>query len=610
MKWINPFKRKTHAGVPAQSKSPGEASSKKTQISQEAEIDQRLSDAKQLHREGNINEAEAVYLDILNSHPNHADARHMIAIVCLERGQLSAAEQHFRQAIALDDQQAVYYSNLGNALGEQNRTDEALTCFRQALKLNPEHLGALSNSATALLSLGRASEAKPLCSRILALHPQNIDARLNLAAAYMEERDTHEAIAILREGLAIQPDNESLLFQLASALELANQIDEASLVIQQAESLQPGVARITLLSGLIARRQGKFSVAEKRLQLAITQGLSEPEQTEAFNQLGLTLDAINKPGEAFAAFEKSNQTMRCIAGVQGADGSTYLRAVNSLNEYFTKEKTASLGQAFSTNDDYRPVFFVGFPRSGTTLMEQVLKAHPKLITTEERSPLSAVIRELYKYPGGYPHGLDNLTANDVSRLRQCFRDFCRETLNDPKDKQIVDKLPLNIVHLGLAKLLFPEAKIVVALRDPRDVCLSCFMQKFRINDAMANFLDLGTTGLTYEVVMRLWLHYRTSMDGSWIEYRYEDLVDNFDETVSRVLDFIGVGWDDTISSYRQAAQKRVISTPSYRDVTAPINNRAVARWRRYEKELSPILPRLEPFIEIFGYEKQPQPRSD
>jgi hypothetical protein len=127
------------------------------------------------------------------------------------------------------------------------------------------------------------------------------------------------------------------------------------------------------------------------------------------------------------------------------------------------------------------------------------------------------------------------------------------------------------------------------------------MQKFQVSPAMANFLDLDTTGLAYESVMANWLHYHTLLEGSWMEYRYEDLVEDFDDTVSRALDFIGVGWHEDIAAYRHAAKERVITTPSYRDVTAPVYNRAVARWRRYENELAPILALLEPFVEKFGY---------
>jgi len=605
MSWKDLFRRKKTLEQPVandECDSSTVPDSKPIENDQSAENDERLLAAKEQHKEGRIAEAEAVYLDILESDPQHADAHHMMGIVCLDRGQLAEAEQYFRQAITIDDEQAVYYSNLGNVFGMQNRPEEAYEYFQQALSLNPEHLGALSNAATALLSMGRAIEAKPLCLQILEIVPDDIDARVNLAAAHIEEHDIHAAIAILREGLEIQPQNVGILVQLASALEFANQLDEASEAIEQAEALQSGVGRITLLSGLISRRQGNFDVAEQRLRQAIDQGLSEREHVEACNQLGLSLDAVGKSEEAFAAFERSNQTMRRVVGEHNADGPAFLSTVAAVKDLFSAERVAALGEAFEIGDDNQPVFFVGFPRSGTTLMEQVLKAHPKLITTEEHSPLVAVIREISDSTGEYRQAIDNLTAGDLTRLRQVFRDFCRDTLGELHEKQVVDKLPLNIVHLGLAKLLFPQAKIVVALRDPRDACLSCFMQKFEINDAMANFLDLRTTGLAYEAVMGLWLHYRTHLDESWLEYRYENLVEDFDGTVSQVLDFIGVGWHEDIAGYRRAASRRGISTPSYRDVTAPVHNRAVARWRRYERELTPILPLLEPFIESFGYE--------
>jgi len=569
--------------------------------SQKIENEKRLIAAKQMHREGNVEAAESVYLDIIKSDPLHADTQHMLGIVCLDRGRLQDAEQYFRDAIARDDKQANFHSNLGIALTTQNRTEEAYECFQQALNLNPRHLAALSNAATALLSMGRIEEAKPLCSRILAINPDDTNARQNMAAALMAEGDTHAAIASLREGLQIDADNFGLLVQLASALELINQLDEASTIIEQAESVQPGNARVSLIGGLIARRQGNDEVAQQRLRSAIAQGLDVKEEIEALNQLGLALDAMGN-AEAFTAFERSNKGMIQFVGEQNLNGAAFLQEVASLKGFFTEEKFAALGKRFVIDDDFEPVFFVGFPRSGTTLMEQVLKAHPKLITTDERSPLYAVSREIRRSPKGYPGGLDQLDDNDIKRLRQYFHDFCRDNIGDLGDKQLVDKSPMNIVNLTLAKLLFPRAKIIVALRDPRDVCLSCFMQKFQPNYAMANFLDIKTTGLAYEAVMGLWLHYRSVLAGSWMEYRYESLVENFGDTISQVVEFIGVGWHEDINSYRQAAKQRVITTPSYRDVTATVDNRAVERWRRYEQHLAPILPLLDPFIETFGYE--------
>ena len=606
MSWKNLFRRnkaETQEVAEDENQAPVEAETGQAQKIQAAENNERILAAKQQHREGRIAEAEAVYLDVLKSDPENAEARHLVGVVCLQRGQLAEAEQHLRQAIELDNGQAPYYSNLGNVLGAQNRTEEAYQCFKQALNLDPQNLTALSNVTTALLSMGRASEAKPYCLRILEMVPDDTNARLNLAAVLIEERETHEAIAVLRDALEIKPGDVDLLIQLASALELVNQLDEAFEVIEQVEEINPGIARVSMLAGMISRRQGKFDIAEKHLKAAIERGLSDEEEIEAFNQLGLTFDAMGNGKEAFSAFEQSNSAMAKYVGGQMADGSGYLSEVAAIKDFFTDETSRALAEKLETDDDFRPVFFVGFPRSGTTLLEQVLKAHPGLVTTDERSPLSAVIREIRGLPGGYPHGLNRLDSNDLIRLRQSFREFCWDNIDDLQGKQLVDKLPLNIVHLGVAKLLFPKARILVALRDPRDACLSCFMQKFEINHAMANFLELKTTGLAYEAVMNLWLHYRTGFDGSWLEYHYEDLVENFDDTVTRILDFIGVGWHEDINDYRQAAKQRVITTPSYRDVTAPVNDSALARWRRYEQELTPILPTLEPFVDVFGYDK-------
>ncbi len=604
MSWKDLFRRKKapqQLATATEAQPPVKADSEPIEEELKPGSDERILAAKQWHREGKIAEAEAVYLDILKNDPEHAQARHMAGVICLQRRQAPEAEKYFRQAISLDNTQASFHSNLGNALSAQNRIEEAYNSFKKAVELNPQNVATLSNAATALLSMRRASEAKPLYLQMLAIEPDSINARRGLAAAHIEERDIHSAIAVLREGLEIQPHDFGLLIQLASALELVNQLDEASAIISQIESVQPGVARVSMLAGLIARRRGEFDVAEKRLKAALAQGLPADEKIEALSQLGLALDAMGKAGEAFVSFESSNKGLARFVGEQKANGTAFLQEVTAIKHYFTQEKFAALANTFATDDNFQPVFFVGFPRSGTTLMEQVMKAHPGLVTTEERSPLYAVIREINS-SGQYPQGLEHLAEEDLARLRQYFREFCRANIGDLDGKQVVDKLPLNIVNMALAKLLFPQAKIIVALRDPRDACLSCFMQKFDLNDAMANFLDLKTTGLAYEAVMDLWLHYRTILDGSWLEYRYESLVENFDDTVSQVLDFIGVGWHDEIRNYRQEAKQRAISTPSYQDVTAKIDSHAIARWRKYEQNLEPILPSLQPYVEAFDYE--------
>jgi len=153
----------------------------------------------------------------------------------------------------------------------------------------------------------------------------------------------------------------------------------------------------------------------------------------------------------------------------------------------------------------------------------------------------------------------------------------RALLGTLEGRLLIDKLPLNLIDLVCAERLLPEARVIVALRDPRDVCLSCFMQFFKLNDPMANFLDLGKTTETDAAVMDLWLRYREALALPWIESRYEDLIADFDHTVRRVLDFIGLPWHDDMARYREEAQTRGITTPSYRHVTGKLSNRAIDR---------------------------------
>lgn len=566
-----------------------------------AEVKARIEQAKHIHRGGNIAEAESVYKEIIKSHPNFADAHHMFAVVCLQKGDLVKAEQIFKQAIALDENQADFYSNLGNVLAAQNKTEQAFESFNKAILIDPTNITAMGNAVTALLEMHRVFEAKELCMKLLSIEPNDITSLMNLASIQLDEREPFAAIDTLRKALQVQPENADLLIQLASNLELVNELDDANEVICKALSINPQIAKSCLIYGVISRRKNNLSIAEQQLNLALKQGLSAKEQLEALNQLGLCLDKQQKPKDAFLAFSKSNQLMKEVTDNPSINGQLFLDNVYALSDYFNQQKVNELEHKFAAEIDFSPVFFVGFPRSGTTLMEQILKAHPQIVTTDEMSPLAEIINEIRAIKGGYPAGLNHLTVNEINAFRQRYINRCEELFNGITDAQVVDKLPLNIVHLGLAKILFPKAKFIVALRDPRDACLSCFMQKFELNNAMSNFLDLNDTGLTYQAVMNLWLQYRAIFDGSWVEYKYEDLVAEFEPTVTSVLEFMDVAWVDELNHYRDKIKSRSVSTPSYRDVTSKINNSALERWKGYEQELSPILPMLAPFIDHFGY---------
>jgi hypothetical protein len=167
---------------------------------------------------------------------------------------------------------------------------------------------------------------------------------------------------------------------------------------------------------------------------------------------------------------------------------------------------------------------------------------------------------------------------------------------------VIDKVPLNIINIGFINLVFPDSKIIVALRDPRDSCLSCFMQDFELNSAMIHFLSLDKAVRFYTQVMGAWLHFRQIITLPFISVRYEDTVRDIETEAKRLIDFLALDWEpDVLQFYRRAAEQ-VITTPSYVAVTEPVHSRAIGRWRNYEKHFASLLPLLEPFVEDFGYD--------
>ena len=189
------------------------------------------------------------------------------------------------------------------------------------------------------------------------------------------------------------------------------------------------------------------------------------------------------------------------------------------------------------------------------------------------------------------------------QLRSIYRKIaCSQNDELTDDDILLDKLPLNLIHLPFVARVFPKSKVLVALRDPRDVCLSCYQQAFALNPAMANFLDLETTAKLYAEVMGFWLDSRNVLNNSWMEYRYEDLVDDFDSVTHRIFDFLELDYPQNTSNYYKKA-RRAMGTPSYHDASKPIYSRAKARWRNYKNHLEPIKDIISPFIDAFQYPK-------
>ena len=566
-----------------------------------SELDQRLESAIAIHRQGRVEEAEAVYREVVTSHPDHAEAHHMLGVARLQRGDPVAAEAEIVRALELAPDTPKFLNNLGNALMALERMADAAAAFERAVELDPTFAGAAFNLATTVMQLGQLQRAVAILTDLARATPLNPDVFVNLVTALLRNGQLEEARQWCRRGLRRHRDHAILLGSQANILELANKVAEAEPIARKAVEMGPGVNWNRMILARILRRAKKYDDALAAIDVLLESNPTDVDRAGACYERGQILDRVGDAHAAFAAFAEANRLFAETPDAKLCDGKALLHKVHRYGEWFTGPRLEALAKQAIGGAAKAPVFFVGFPRSGTTLMEQVLRAHPRLTAIEERSPLAAVEAALVAEGGELPEVLEACDDSRFAALRSLYWNEAEAMLGGLGGKVLIDKVPLNLVELGVINAIFPSARIIVALRDPRDVCLSCFMQRFRVNDAMVNFLDIERTAETYAAVMGLWRHYDGVLTMPRMTYRYEDLIADFDSTVREVLDFIGVGWHDDVAAYREKAGERHIKTPSYRDVTSGLYTRAIGRWQAYADDLEPMFGHLSPFIHAFGY---------
>jgi len=283
------------------------------------------------------------------------------------------------------------------------------------------------------------------------------------------------------------------------------------------------------------------------------------------------------------------------------DKTRFTKRIDSLFNYFTKEAVASW-QECRKPQGITPVFLIGFPRSGTTLLDTILRTHSKVTVVEEKPMVDKVVNALSEISTDVIH----MNDQQCEQLRNIYYEELDKHI-DHQDGQhiIIDKMPLNIIYVGIIKKIFPSAKFILVLRHPNDSVLSCFMQIFAMNDAMANFSNLQDSASFYHKVMLLWDRYQSVFDLNVHTIKYEEIIDNYEQALKPLLSFLDLPWDDAMRNYKETALKRGnINTPSYNQVTKPLYKSAQGRWKHYEKQMTDSFPVLSPWCDYFDYEKE------
>ena len=528
-------------------------------------------------RQGQFPAAEAVLSRIVRLDPGNPLPALALASLLVRRDALAAAEPFARNAVRLAPTHPMAHALMGLILTEGHQPLAGEHHYRRALALTEAPSAQLlANLAWNLKAQGRVAEARALYEQAAALGP----------AAF------------------------NTLYGWARLEEADRQFVRSAQLLDQAEALAPGHPRLALQRAVLHRRQDEDAAA-----LALLDGLDRPLQAagsqvdvglllDVLAERGVLLDKMGRHADSFDAFARSKAAMRRFTG-QAYKAAEAEALAQRLKGFFTAERVALLPRAGVRPDIAQPVFIVGFPRSGTTLVEQTLSAHPRISAGDELpviGELTGLVPQLLASPMPYPEGLADLWFGDRSfgldTLRDHYLQRARQfgAIGEGAD-WFTDKMPLNETHLGLITLVFPKAPVIHLIRHPLDVALSVFAN--HMSHGFDCAAELGAIVRHYLLIADLMEHYRANLPLNYLAVRYEDLVDDQETWVRRMLAFIGADYDPRCLDFHE--NRRYARTASYAQVAEKLHGRSRYRYRAYLKELAPVIPALEPVIRRLGY---------
>jgi len=594
-----------------------------------------------MHRAGDIEGALTIYRRILKRQTPRTDVAELAGIALFQLDRPGAAADYFRKVVELRPDYADAHFNLGTALKAKKDFTGAVAALRAALALDPGRADAWNNLGLSLQETVDFQGSIDAFQHALALEPGNPDFLENAASVFDAINDQETARHLYQHALECGGDQARLMVCIAITHIAAGELDQALAVIQRARTAAPGDPLVigwaayleerrnnenesqrlvetglaiapndSLLNSIQACldvRRKDYAAALDHLAIALKSAVSQRHsglEAIARFELARTLDIQGRYADAFTQIERANKAVARYADV---DIAAYRRVINDYRRAFGGRAPPPAPSVVGADGDGRqssPIFLVGFPRSGTTLVGAMLGAHPRVTTLDERLMLSDVEQEIRGFHAAFADGLAAVGAVDRERLQGIYFAHARRFgwQADP-DQVLLDKNPLYMVKAGLIERLFPGSSLVYVARHPLDVCFSCFMQNFKPSSALAHFRSLETTADLYEEVMEIWLDFKEQTRIPIHEIRYESLVGDPGGTIRDLVSRIGLEWSDDIASYHETSNVGFdILTPSYREVSEPVYKRARGRWRNYANWLSPLRERLAPISRRLGYD--------
>ena len=616
-----------------------------------------VEQAQALIRTGNFTGAREIYEQICRLDRDNTDAWMTLGAVHGQLGDMDQAVACLRQAIVLRPDFPEAHYNLGYILRGHGEFQKALAHFEQAVAAKPDYFEALLMMGATNVALHEFGKSEACFRKAIALRPDSLDAQMSLGRSLMHQDKAGEAELAFRKAVQIKPDSAEVLVSLGYACQIGGKHevaiahwrqalrlkpdsyeaylgigksmlslgkpDEARTHCEKATKLNPNPVDAIVEMASIAHHSGDIDKAHelllplmesgvKNIQAAIVfantckergqlrDGLVYVERVltakprmnatawrRALFNLGKLYDAAGDYDRAFDYYRQANTAKQC-----SFDAERHRAETDAFMSFHTPECMARLPRASVRSE--RPIFVVGMMRSGTTLIEQILSSHPAVFGANE---LPDIVNIAHSMPAilnsntRYPQCLSQLTQEKLDELALAYLKRLGEFSMDAA--RIVDKAPVNFRHLGLIELMFPDARVIHCMRDPRDSCLSNYFHDYVHSHGYS--YDLSNLGSFYRDYRRVMRHWRGILNIALLEVQYEELVANPEVMIRRIVSFCGLEWNDRCLSFHK--NERYVNTPSYDQVRQPMYSKSAGRWKNYEHHLGPLIEALGDEIE-------------
>jgi tetratricopeptide (TPR) repeat protein len=584
--------------------------------------DSLFTTGRQLHQAGRLQEAEACYQRVLAAKPKHADALNLLGVLAHQTGRRDLAVELIRQAIQQDRRNPGFFSNLGNVLYGDGKFDQAVAAYRQAISIKPDFADAYSNLGAALERQGKFDEALIAYRRAISIRPAFAEAYVNLGIVLKEQGKLDEAVAAYREAIKIRPEDAKAHYNLGVALKENGTLDAVIAANRQAIRIKPDYAEAYFNLGLALKEQGKLDESRRALEKAVELSPTSPvnyrvlsdakrfrpgdRHLAAMEELARRMTSSLSPEEqidlhfalakAHEDLEEHEKSFKHLL-----EGNALKRRQISYDEAATLDRLRRTKQVFTIelmrtlhdvgHRSMLPVFIVGMPRSGTTLVEQILASHSRVLGAGELNHINSAVAKLRNGLVGFPEAVSSTAAEQLRQLGANYVSAIRALA--PNAERITDKMPLNFLYVGLIHLALPNARIIHVRRDPLDTCFSCFSKLFAGEQPYS--YDLGELGRFYRAYESLIEHWRRVLPANaMLEIQYEDVIADLEAEARRIVAHCGLNWDDACLSFHDT--NRPVQTASAVQVRQPIYRSSIGRARSYVNLLTPLIDALNTSI--------------